>query len=201
MAKKSRGECKDNNGTITFTDIWMQQNDKMSEEDIYLGIAASVGGGSDTSFVTIVNIIHLLSKHPEVAQKLRDEVDDAVKEAGLIDGLISYETARCLPYLQAVIKESMRIIPIVAVSLPRCVPKGGDTLGGYFFREGLTVGVNAWSTRTNPKYFGEDAEIYRPERWLGDSEEVKRNESYHMPVSRNIQSSCQPSPGFEYVIP
>jgi hypothetical protein len=34
----------------------------------------------------------------------------------------------------------------------------------------------------NAKYFGDDAHIFRPERWVGEGEEVKRNEYYHMPV-------------------
>jgi cytochrome P450 len=180
MAKKSRGEYSST--TTTFTDVWLQQEEKMSQEDIFLGIAASVGGGSDTSYVTIVNIIYLLGKHPEVLEKLQVDIDEAVKREGLREGLISYETARRLPFLQAVIKESMRIIPVVAVQPPRFVPKGGDTLAGHFFHEGLTVGVNPWSTRMNAKYFGDDAHIFRPERWVGEGEEVKRNEYYHMPV-------------------
>lgn len=180
MAEKMDGGYS--SAETTFTDVWLQQEDKMSQEDVFLGVAASVGGGSDTTYVTIVNIIHLLGEHPEVSGKLRDEIDEAVKRDGLKKGLISYETARRLPYLQAVIKESMRIIPIVAVQPPRVVPKGGDTLAGYFFCEGLTVGVNPWSTRMNTKYFGDDADIFVPERWLGEGEDAKRNEYYHMPV-------------------
>lgn len=181
--KKSHGEFGGSKRTITFTDVWMQQEEKMSQEDVFLGIAASIGGGSDTSYTTIVNIIYLLGRHPQVLAKLQSEIDAAVKKDGLKNGMITYEAARGLPYLQAIIKESMRILPIVAVGLPRCVPAGGDTLSGYIFREGLTVSVDSWSTCKSPKYFGDDAEIFRPERWLGDSEEVKRNESYHMPFS------------------
>jgi cytochrome P450 len=65
MAKKARGELSDKSRTTTFTDVWLQQ-EKMSQDDIFLGIAASVGGGSDTSYVAIVNIIHLLDRHPSV---------------------------------------------------------------------------------------------------------------------------------------
>jgi len=179
---KRKGEGEYSGATTTFTDIWMQQEEKMSEEDIYRGLAASFGGGSDTNSVAMVNIIFLLWKHPEVCRKLQSEVDEAVKREGLQRGLITHETAKRLPYLLAVIKETMRLIPIVSVQAPRCVPQGGDTIAGYFFREGLTVGSNPWSTRKNSKYFGADANSFRPERWLGDGEEAKRCEYYHMPV-------------------
>ncbi|KAE9377586.1 cytochrome P450 [Stipitochalara longipes BDJ] len=181
MRKKIQGDFSST--TATFTDVWLQQEEKMSQDDIFLGLAASVGGGTDTSSVGIVNIIYLLWKHPEICEKLQAEIEDAVEREGLKSGLISYETARRLPYLQAVIKESMRLVPIISVQPPRCVPKGGDTLCGYFFREGLNIGVNPWSTRMNVKYFGDDADTFRPERWLGEGEEVKRNEYYHMPFS------------------
>jgi cytochrome P450 len=180
MRKKVQGEVCST--VTTFTDVWLQQEEKMSQEDIFLGLATVFGGGSNTSAVTIVNIIHALWKHPEVCEKLQIEIDEAVKTEGLQGGVIAWETARRLSYLQAVIKESLRLIPIVGVQAPRTVPKGGDTISGYFFREGLTVGSHPWSTRTNPKYFGDDAAIFRPERWLGDGEEAKRNEYYHMPV-------------------
>ena len=180
MDEKANGGY--NSATTTFTDVWMQQEEKMSQEDIFLGIAPCVGGGSDTTYGGIVNVIHCLVMHPEVAEKLQFEIDELVRAEGLEEYLISYKTARRLPYLQAVIKESMRITPIVGVQLPRRVPKGGENLAGYFFREGLTVGVNPWTTRTNVKYFGDDADVFRPERWLGEGEEAKRNEHYHIPV-------------------
>jgi len=179
MQKKRAGEYS---GVTTFADVWMNQEEKMTDEDIYRGLSAALGGGSDTNSSAIVMIIHLLWKHPEVREKLQVEIDDAVKREGLKGGLITYETARQLPYLQAVIKEVLRLFPIVAVQAPRCVPKGGDTIAGYFFREGLIVGSNPWSTRTSTKYFGDDADVFRPERFLGDGEETKRNEYYHMPV-------------------
>jgi cytochrome P450 len=181
MRKKMQGEYSST--VTTFTDLWLQQEDKMSQDDIFLGLAASFGGGSDTNAVAILNLIHFLWKYPDICEKLRVEIDEAVKHDGLKGGLIAWETARRLPYLQAVIKESLRLIPIVAVQAGRCVPKGGDTIAGYFFREGLSVGSNPWSTRTKIKYFGDDAAHFRPERWLGNGEEAKRNDYYHMPVS------------------
>lgn len=174
--------------TTTFTDIWLRQKDKMSHEDILLGVAANIGGAADTIDATLSVLIYLLARHPEVLARLREELDEIVSKDRLgDDGLISFESSRDAPYLQAVIKETMRLFPAVSVQLPRYVPKGGDVLAGYYFREGLSVGINPWSTRTEVKYWGEDADVFRPERWLGDGEEVKRNEYYHIPVRRSSQ--------------
>src|SRR4051794_987295 len=60
----------------------------------------------------------------------------------------------------------MRIHPGVGSPLWRINPKGGATICGYFIPEGIEVGMNAWAVHQDKKVFGEDAIIFRPERWL-----------------------------------
>lgn len=71
-----------------------------------------------------------------------------------------------MPYLQAVIKEAMRIYSPVGMSLPRTVPQGGATLAGIHFPAGTDVGINPWVAHRNTEVFGSDADTFRPERWL-----------------------------------
>ena len=46
---------------------------------------------------------------------------------------------RDYPYLQAVMKESLRLFPATGFGLTRVIPKGGLTMAGYFFPEGVSL--------------------------------------------------------------
>ncbi|PQE22876.1 Pisatin demethylase protein [Rutstroemia sp. NJR-2017a BBW] len=74
-----------------------------------------------------------------------------------------------LPYLQAVIREGLRQHPPITQLRERESPPGGCTLpNGEFIPGGVFVGLNAWGTQLHPVY-GEDAHIFRPERWLPEN--------------------------------
>jgi len=86
--------------------------------------------------------------------------------------------ARKLPYLQAVIKEGLRIFPPVAALFLKDVPAGGDTINDIFVPGGTAIGSSPFGLMRNTKVWGEDASLFRPERWLeGDAEEIQKKES------------------------
>jgi cytochrome P450 len=128
--------------------------------------------GSDTSASTIR--IALLSKltNPGVYRKLQNEIDNAIT-AGKISSPITDAEGRQMPYLQAVIREGMRIIPPAPGAFFRTVPPGGDMIDGKFIPAGTQIGSSPFGIHHSKKIFGDDAEIFRPERWLeGDTEQL-----------------------------
>jgi cytochrome P450 len=106
--------------------------------------------------------------HPKVYARLQKELD-RVTVSGEI---ISDSEAKDLPYLQACIKEGMRVFPPVTGLFNKRVPKGGDTIHGKLIPEGTDIAYCAWDFYKDPKIFGDDAEIFRPERWL-EADETK----------------------------
>lgn len=75
------------------------------------------------------------------------------------------------------VKESFRLHPAAGLPLERIVPPGGATIAGEFVAGGTIVGASAWVIHRRREIFGDDVNIFRPERWLGkDSEQVKRME-------------------------
>jgi cytochrome P450 len=106
--------------------------------------------------------------NPLVYAKLQNELDQASLSPS---AFITDSQARELPYLQACMKEGMRIFPPVTGLMNKRVPVGGDTIHGKFIPEGTEIAYAAWDFYKDPAIFGDDAEIFRPERWLEASEE------------------------------
>ncbi|KAK4183986.1 Pisatin demethylase [Podospora australis] len=129
-----------------------------------------VVAGSDTSASTIRAVmLHLLS-NPPAYKKLQAEIDEAIA-TGKISSPIKDSEARNLPYLQACIREGLRILPPAGGAFFKEVPKGGDVLCGVFVPGGTQVGVSCLAIHHDKKTYGEDAELYRPERWLDEDED------------------------------
>ncbi|KAJ5973116.1 uncharacterized protein N7479_003034 [Penicillium vulpinum] len=123
--------------------------------------------GADTAGVTINAALYFSLKHPQVWERLRTEISayDHTSESTVI----SYTSARHFPYLDAVVREAMRCHPAVAMLLERYVPEGGLTLpDGSLVPAGSIVGINPYIVGRNTSVWGEDAEEFRPERWLRD---------------------------------
>lgn len=71
-----------------------------------------------------------------------------------------------LPYLQAVINESLRYHSTSSLGLPRIIPVGGSNICGKFFPSGTVVSCPAYTIHREKEIWGDDAEEYNPERWL-----------------------------------
>jgi cytochrome P450 len=74
--------------------------------------------------------------------------------------------ARKLPYLQAVIKEGLRIFPPVVGLMSKVVPPEGDVIDNLFVPGGTRIGYGAYGIFRDKKIWGQDADTFRPERWL-----------------------------------
>ncbi|KAJ5505162.1 hypothetical protein N7463_008036 [Penicillium fimorum] len=123
--------------------------------------------GADTTGVTINAALYFSLKHSHVWERLRREIpacDHTSKST-----VISYKSAKQFPYLDAVVREAMRCHPAVAMLLERYVPEGGLALpDGSLVPAGSIVGINPYIVGRNTSVWGEDAEEFRPERWLRD---------------------------------
>ncbi len=112
-------------------------------------------------------IIYHLLKSPRQYATLKQELDSATASGQLSTPNIEYAEAIKLPFLNACIKEGMRLHPSVALTMPRIVPEGGEEFNGYYVPAGYRVGVNPAVVQYDKSVFGEDADTFNPERWLG----------------------------------
>ncbi|KDN67099.1 putative cytochrome P450 [Colletotrichum sublineola] len=121
--------------------------------------------GSDTTATAIrATILHVIT-NPKVTAALRAEID----AAHLSRPIVSDAEARAMPYLQAVIKEGLRMFPPVVGQMSKEVVSNdgaGDTFKGVHLPEGTRIGYCAWGIFRRSDIWGADSHLFRPERWL-----------------------------------
>ncbi|CAK7200233.1 hypothetical protein SEUCBS139899_002924 [Sporothrix eucalyptigena] len=136
----------------------------ISYEEILDTSEISIVGGSETTATALSGATYLLCTNPDVLEKLATEIRTSFTHEDEID-LISVQK---LKYLMAVIHESMRLYSPVPAGMPRRASETGFmTARGEFVPPNTDLAIWQWSLFHNPKFFT-DAELFIPERWMGD---------------------------------
>ena len=135
-------------------------------------VSSTIGAGLDTTPFTMTAIIYYLIRNPSAYESLQRELNDAVRDGKLSSPIPKYVEADLLPYLAAVIKEAMRCWPFLSISLERVVPQGGAEICGHHLPQGTVVGCHPWVVHHDQYVFGEDVDVFRPERWLEGGKET-----------------------------
>lgn len=94
--------------------------------------------GSDTTAIALSACLYYLLKGRHCFEQLRAEVDD-LRRQGRMSRRISFKESQEMLYLQAVIKEALRLHPATRLPLERVVPEGGANMCGRFFPEGVSL--------------------------------------------------------------
>lgn len=123
--------------------------------------------GSDTTSTSVQSTLLCIVTNPRVYDTLKSEILGAVTK-GQVSNPIRDTEAKQLVYLQACVLEGLRKFPPLSQLRERVVPPEGDTLGRFRLPGGTFVGLNAWGVQLNKSVYGDDADLYRPERWLTD---------------------------------
>jgi cytochrome P450 len=135
--------------------------------------------GSDSTASTMQSFLYHILKVPSFYNKICAEID-AANSAGRLSDMISYQEAQQLPYFQAALKEAMRVRPAVGLNITRHVPASGAEIDGQWYPGDTRVALNAWVLHQDKSVFGEDADVYRPERWLEGGEAKAKAMDRHM---------------------
>ncbi|KAF7591329.1 hypothetical protein BBP40_001653 [Aspergillus hancockii] len=115
--------------------------------------------------------------HPATKCRLREELLLAQQQSKLARPFPAWNEVSGLPYLNACITEALRIHPPFCLPFERVVPAEGLTIGGHFFPEGTVIGMSPWVINRDRATFGDDADAWRPERWLEDPVRSRKMEN------------------------
>jgi benzoate 4-monooxygenase len=133
---------------------------------------------------TLSGLCYQLAIHPQYQHKLQEELDAHIPidpSEDPSDLVARYESVKGLPYLNACIKETHRLQSVIGTGLPRVVPPGKTlTFRDQTFKAGSVVSVPSFTTNRS-KIWGQDADEFRPERWL--KHEAEALNKYLVPFS------------------
>ncbi|TDL20057.1 cytochrome P450 [Rickenella mellea] len=149
--------------------------DRLPDNELLAQINTFIQGAHDTVASALCRILHQLALHPEVQSRLRDEIVQARMENSDLD----YDALMGLPYLDAVTRETLRMFPPLpfslrvtnkAVVLPLKWPikstDGKSEITQIPLKNRTTVVIATMAVNRSKAIWGEDADVWNPERWL-----------------------------------
>ncbi|XP_050370518.1 cytochrome P450 CYP82D47-like [Argentina anserina] len=126
-----------------------------------------IAGGSDTTMVTLTWAIVLLLNNRHTLKRAQDELDAQIGR----ERFVSESDVSKLVYIQAIVKETLRLYPAAPLSAPHEFNED-CTIGGYYVPKGTRLITNLWKIQTDPKMWPDDPLGFRPERFLTTHRDV-----------------------------
>ncbi|KAF8071756.1 cytochrome P450 [Lyophyllum atratum] len=151
--------------------------DRLPDADLLGQMSTLTFAAMDTTSGALSRVLHLLATHPEVQEKLRQEIVSA-RQA---DGDLSYDEISTLPLLDAVCRETLRIqVPYEItsfyhhrtrqnVSMPLMEPItgiDGREMHEIVIPKNTNVIISVLNCNRDPSLWGRDSHEWKPERWL-----------------------------------
>ncbi|XP_021768401.1 cytochrome P450 76C2-like [Chenopodium quinoa] len=132
-----------------------------------------VVGGTDTTSNTVELAMAEIMNKPEVLKKIQQELDTVVGRDSIVEEHHIYK----LPYLQAVMKEALRLHPVLPLLVPHS-PSESCIVGGYTIPKGSRVFINVWAIHRDPTIWT-DPSKFDPERFLSAKIDFRGNDDFN----------------------
>ncbi|KAJ5105249.1 Cytochrome P450 monooxygenase [Penicillium alfredii] len=127
----------------------------MTPSEMDANAAVFVLAGSETTAALLSGCMYYLLRHREKYRRLVQEIRSAFEK----DADIKLSSIAELPYLNAVLTETLRIYPPIPAMLPRLVPEGGAMINGQYVPGGVSVAISLYSTFRSATNFN-DADAF-----------------------------------------
>lgn len=141
-----------------------------------------VVGGTDTTSNTIEFAMAEILNKPKVLRNVQEELDTVVGKESIVEEHHIYK----LPYLQAVMKETLRLHPVLPLLVPHC-PSEFCVVGGYTIPKGTRVFINVWAIHRDPSIWANPLE-FDPERFLNGKFDFSGNNFSYLPFGSGRRS-------------
>lgn len=134
-----------------------------------------VVGGTDTTSNAIEFALAEMMNQPHILKKAQQELETVVGKHNIVEE----SHINKLPYLYAIMKESLRLHPTLPLLVPHC-PSESCVIGGYTVPKGARVFVNAWAIHRDPEIWEKPLEFW-PERFIDSKWDYSGNDFNYFP--------------------
>ncbi|XP_024007483.1 cytochrome P450 86B1 isoform X2 [Eutrema salsugineum] len=148
------------------------ENDRFTVKFFRQFCTSFILAGRDTSSVALTWFFWLMTKHPEVENKILGEIREILRQRE--NNLESEDTKSCvftvkelndMVYLQAALSECLRLYPPIPMEMKQATEE--DVFpDGTFLRKGSRVYFSIYSMGRMESIWGKDCEMFKPERWI-----------------------------------
>ena len=132
-------------------------------------------GGTDTSSNTIEFAMAEVMHNPEIMKRVQEELEVVVGKDNVVEESHIHE----LPYLHAVMKETLRLHTALPLLVPHC-PSQTTNVGGYTIPKGSRVFINVWAIHRDPSIWEKPLE-FDPTRFLDANWDFSGNDFNYFP--------------------
>ncbi|RXW23527.1 hypothetical protein EST38_g2354 [Candolleomyces aberdarensis] len=182
-------------GKAVKANMEADERDKLDDAELTGQIATLTFAAMDTTSSALARLLHLLSEHQDAQNRLRDEIQRAYasKRSGgralsdedeeETEGQLNYDELMNLSYLDGVVRETLRLYPpaptvlretlqdvVMPFSKPLLSSDGKTYITEVVVPKGTKVFPALYAANRNKDIWGEDAEEWKPERWVKASE-------------------------------
>ncbi|KAK5661900.1 hypothetical protein OQA88_10009 [Cercophora sp. LCS_1] len=163
-----------------------------NEEMVADAALTYLSAGRDTTGQALTWTFYLLMRHRYVAAKIRHEVQTLFDEKDLPSSLEHFDptvfTPASMPYTMAVFYEALRLYPPIPFEIRQCMQDTALPDGTTLPKDSVLVWC-LWAMQRSKPTWGDDADIFRPERFLDDGKLVSRSAS-EFPVFYGGSRTC-----------
>ncbi|KAJ6526403.1 cytochrome P450 [Mycena capillaripes] len=135
----------------------------LNEKESAWTAAALYAAGADTTSAVLGWFLFALLSFPEVQKRAQTELDAVVGRSRMP----TFADYNSLPYIRALIKETLRWAPVGPIGLPHRLMED-DYYDGHLIPKGSIVIANVWAMNRDPEVYGHNANLFEPTRHLDD---------------------------------
>nr|XP_055186616.1 steroid 21-hydroxylase isoform X2 [Nyctereutes procyonoides] len=155
-----------------MTDYMLQRMGRLRAEEgcgqlleghVHMSVVDLFIGGTETTATTLSWAVAFLLHHPEIQQRLQEELDRELGP-GASGSRVPYRDPTRLPLLSATVAEVLRLRPVVPLALPHCTTRP-SSISGYDIPKGMVVIPNLQGAHLDETVWERPHE-FRPDRFL-----------------------------------